>query len=54
MYPTGKKLIAINNSCSVLLYINTGAPQGSILGPLFFILYNNDLLPQMPNIIMIC
>ena len=43
-YLTNRKQIAsINGNLSESLLITTGVPQGSILGPLLFILYVNDL-----------
>ena len=38
-----KQYVNIDGTCSEMSTLNTGVPQGSILGPLLFIIYINDI-----------
>ena len=44
-----KQFVTVNGSNSEFLEIDTGVPQGSLLGPRFYSIYSNDLPEATTN-----
>ena len=45
-----QQCVSIDGVTSSLAYVTCGVPQGSIIGPLLFLIYNNDIMKCSPSL----
>ena len=48
-----KQSVKINSATSSLLSVNAGVPQGSVLGPLLFLVYVNDIAENLLSLVRV-